>query len=106
MPPSLELQGQFSVVEPRDGLRHSLPGNVSEDRVAKADLDGLDILVNNAGVNVHKTIPSIKWVIQSHWGYCKDRITTSAIPLHLKLSIPFTLPYQSSEKLLLKGSGS
>jgi len=33
MPPSLELQGQFGTVEPGDGLRHSLPGNVSEDRV-------------------------------------------------------------------------
>ena len=35
MPPSLELQGQFGAVEPKDGLRHSLPGNVSEDRVMR-----------------------------------------------------------------------
>ena len=35
MPLSLELQGQFGVVEPRDGLRHSLPRNVSEDRVMR-----------------------------------------------------------------------
>ena len=35
MPPSLELQGQFGAVEPGDGLRHSLPRNVSEDRVMR-----------------------------------------------------------------------
>ena len=35
MPLSLELQGQFGVVEPRDSLRHSLPRNVSEDRVMR-----------------------------------------------------------------------
>jgi len=35
MPPSLELQGQLGVVEPGDGLGHSVPGNVSEDRVMR-----------------------------------------------------------------------
>jgi len=33
MPPLLELQGQFGAVEPRDGLRHFMPGNVPEDWV-------------------------------------------------------------------------
>ncbi len=35
MPPSLKLQVQFGTVEPGDGLRHFLPGNVSEDRVMR-----------------------------------------------------------------------
>jgi len=35
MSPSLELQVQFNAAEPGDGLRHSLPGNVSEDRVMR-----------------------------------------------------------------------
>ena len=35
MPPSLELQVQFGAVEPGDGLRQSMPGDVSEDRVMR-----------------------------------------------------------------------
>ena len=35
MPPLLELQVQFGAVEPGDGLRHFLPGNVSKDWVMR-----------------------------------------------------------------------
>lgn len=33
MPPLLELQYQFSAVEPGYGLRQTMPGNVSADQV-------------------------------------------------------------------------
>lgn len=33
MPPLLELQVQFSAIKPGNGLRQTMPGNVSEDRV-------------------------------------------------------------------------
>jgi hypothetical protein len=35
MPPLLELQVQFGAIEPGDGLRQSMPGNLSKDRVMR-----------------------------------------------------------------------
>ena len=50
MSPSLELQVQFSAVEPGDGLRQSMPGNISQDRVMRpAGVDHLTL----AGCDVH-----------------------------------------------------
>ena len=54
MSPSLKLQGQFGAVEPRDGLRHFLPGNISEDWVMRPagvshlHLAGCDVYVGLA----------------------------------------------------------
>jgi hypothetical protein len=35
MPPLLELQVQFGAIEPGDGLRQPMPGNLSKDRVMR-----------------------------------------------------------------------
>ena len=53
MSPSLKLQGQFGAVEPRDGLRHSLPGNLPEDRVMRLlELQNVN-LVEGIGIDGH-----------------------------------------------------
>ena len=65
MPPSLELQVQFGAVEPGDGLRHSLPGNISKDRVMRPagvghlHLAGCDVHVGLAPDKMAKDLLSV-----------------------------------------------